>query len=157
LARLATCKECNKKLLPEEKQTYSGRSYCNTCYTIKINEKQSYDNLLNIVLQCFNITTPSGLMLKQIKQYKEEFKYSYDGMVYSLWYCKEVKNIKFEAKYGLAILKYEYENAKDYFLQQQKIQQSVTYQEKKENIKTYQYRPNKPTFLIDINTLVEGE
>ena len=45
--------------------------------------------------------------------------------MYSLWYITEVKKVRMEVKYGIAMVKYEYENAKRYFNEQNRMQVSV--------------------------------
>lgn len=97
-------------------------------------------------------------MLKQVKQYKDEFKYTYDGMTYTLWYCKAVLNKSFISKYGIAIIKFEYENAEQYFLQQQKIKNSVIDISNRVEPTVIKYKSNEhkqSNFLLDLDQLVK--
>ena len=151
------CKGCDKQLLPEEKYTYSNKAYCLVCYTKKFEEHESYTLLLKTICDYFNLDSCTGLMLKQIKQYKDEFTYSYDGMSYTLWYCKEILKKQFIEKYGIALLKYEYENAKKYFEQQSVIQQSTINQSEiivKKVIKT-NHTKHMTNYLIDIDAVIK--
>lgn len=157
IARISKCKECSKEISGENKYKYSSFNYCLDCYNVKIKNKESYDTLIKTLCEYFHIEQPTGLMLKQIKQYKEDFKYNYDGMTYTLWYCKDILSKKFIEKYGVAILKYEYENAKQYYLQQAQIKKST------ENITLDNVRyiiqrnikSNTSNYLIDIDDIIK--
>lgn len=121
MPRLSTCKSCGKKLQREEKYTYKNKTYCKDCYNVLTKEYNEYKNLVNSICEYFKIDKPTGLILKQIKDYKNTFKYEYKWMQYCLWYVTYIKNQNLEKKYGVAIIKYEYENAVDYYKQQNKI------------------------------------
>jgi hypothetical protein len=125
MSRLSTCKGCGIKLTKEEKFTHSNKTYCKVCYDKIKQEKENYNDLLKYISECFEIEFPDGLMYKQIKDYKEQFGYNYAGMTYTLWYCREILNKKFDKKYGVALIKYEYNNAKNYFNSQQEIKNSI--------------------------------
>lgn len=162
MAKLSTCKNCGKKVTKEEKMTHSNKSYCKECYDEIMHEKEEYKKLIDLICTYFKIEAPTGLILKQVKDYKEQFGYSYGGMTYTLWYIKEIENKNFtEVKYGVALIKYNYEKAKAYFEQQSKIGNSIT-EKPKENIKTVTIRPiiNKNTkdkMLFNIESLFKRE
>jgi hypothetical protein len=156
MTRMSTCKFCGDKLTKEEKYTYSSKTCCKKCYDIKIQEKQQYDSLLKDILQYFNLSVPNGLILKQIKEYKENFKYTYGGIQYCLWYLTEIKGMKLEVKYGIGIVKFEYENAKNYFEQQQSIQNSIVKPLENEVVHKVKFKINsrkKDKFLINLDEL----
>jgi hypothetical protein len=156
MTRLSTCKFCGKKLTKEEKYTYSSKTCCKDCYDIKLQEKEQYDNLLNQILKYFNLTVPNGMILKQIKEYKDKFEYTYGGMQYCLWYITEIKGIKLELKYGIALVKFEYENAKTYFEQQQSIQNSIVKPVNNEVVHKVKFKVNsnrKEKYLINLDEL----
>lgn len=125
MGRKSTCKGCGILLEKEEKYTYSSKTYCKNCYDKLQQEKENYNQLLDTIMEYLEMQVIDGLIYKQIKDYKEQFQYNYTGMTYTLWYCKEILNKKFERKYGIALIKYEYNNAKDYFLKQQQIRNSI--------------------------------
>lgn len=162
LARLSKCKGCEKELSKEEKYVYSNKTYCKKCYEQIQIEHQAYDLLLRTICEYYSIDKPTGLMLKQIKDYKEQFNYTYNGITYALWYIKAIENRSFsEIKYGIALVKYYYEKAKQYFNQQQRISNSVKTQsdttlkinEVKVNLNKVYKRENN--FLIDIDSLIK--
>ncbi len=133
MARLSTCVMCKAKLKKEEKFTYSNKTYCSKCYEIKKLEKREYDELLKTICEYYKIQVPTGLMLKQIKDFKEQFNYTYAGITYTLWYCKDILRKVFDCKYGLALVRYEYINAESYFMSQQAIQESIQQLNKRNN------------------------
>jgi len=162
LARLSKCKGCEKTISKEEKYVYSNKSYCKECYDKIQIGKQEYDLLLKTICQYFNLDQPTGLIFKQIKEYKEQLGYTYGGITYCLWYIKAIEGKSFsELKYGIALVKYNYEKAKKYFEQQQKIASSVqsnieqgeeAVNEVKVNLgKVYAKKNN---FLINIGDLI---
>lgn len=162
MARLSKCKGCGKILQSDEKYTYANKTYCSKCYDLKMKEREDYDNLIQWICKYFNQVSPNGMILKQIKDYKETFQYTYAGITYCLWYLTEIKGIKLEIKYGIGLVKFEYENAKNYFLQQQSIQNSVKNIEppiqitRKVKMKTNRNYNNK--FLINIDEMIsEGD
>lgn len=161
MARLSKCKNCGKTLQSNEKYTYSNKTYCSGCYTIKIKERDDYDNLIQWICKYFNQPSPNGMILKQIKDYKETFQYTYGGITYCLWYLTEIKGIKLDIKYGIGLVKFEYENAKDYFLQQQSIQNSVKNIEPPiqitRKVKMKINRDYADRFLINIDAMISEE
>lgn len=113
-----------------------------------------------MICEYFDIEAPTGLILKQIKNYKSEFGYSYSGMGYTLWYIKNIIGGNFIEKYGIYQIKNEYKNAEQFFISQQKIAESVTeYKETSRKVKFQSKgRSNDKSFLINIEDfLKEGE
>lgn len=123
--RMSTCKGCGKQLAKGEKLTYSSKTYCKECYDEKIRNKEEYDDAVSRIHDYFNLGVLNTLILKQLKDYVEDYGYTYSGIIYCLWYITEIRKVKLEVKYGIAMVKYEYENAKRYFTEQNRIQNSV--------------------------------
>lgn len=162
MARLSTCKMCNKKITKEEKIMVSNKPYCLECGEKLKQEAEEYKQLIDHICEYYQIQCCTGLMLRQIKEYKEKFQYTYNGMLYTLWFVKEIERRPFnEVKYGVAYIKYYYEKAKEYFEQQNKISESVKKIENKNNIKTVKIKSTMQNekgkdFLFNINSLFEG-
>lgn len=157
MARLSKCKGCDKELHTDERYKYSNKTYCKKCYDFKIAEKQSYDNLISWICTYFGENKPNGLILKQIKEYKDKFDYTYSGIHYCLWYLVEIKNVRIDKKYGIALVKFEYENSKTYFEQQQNIKNSIVKPVENEIIKKVKLKSNnkiKSKFLLNLDDLV---
>ena len=125
--RKSTCKECGKVIDdPRDKFVYSGKTHCEKCYDDKIEHKLNYDALVREIHNYFKLETMNTLILKQIKDYTTQLKFSINGIRYCLYYITVVKNIKLEVKFGIAMVKYEYDNSKNYFNQQNRVNNSLT-------------------------------
>lgn len=184
IARKTKCKgeNCEKLLEPEEKQILNGKAYCVECYlplyeqkrqekeNIKQKKEQTesqvknqYKQLISTICEYFNIKSPTGLMIKQIKQYKEEYGYTDAGIGYTLWYLKEIENKRFDdEKYGIALVKYHYDNAKRYYEQQEKSRKSVENIDVSEHVRVVNVRidenkNSKYKFTLDLDGLIGGD
>lgn len=158
MARLSTCKKCTKQITASEKYIFSGKSYCEDCYKILRRDADAFKELIDHICKKFEIIQPTGLILKQVKEYKNELKYSYAAMTYTLWYIEEILRKELELKYGIAIVKYYYEEARHYYEQQEKITNSITDVEIQTKIvKNNKSSPvNKLGSLVDISKIIEG-
>ena len=114
MARLSTCKGCGKKLQPEEKYSHASKTYCKECYEKILRDSDEYKQLIEFICTNYEIERPTGFMLKQIKDMKTEYGWSYAAMTYTLWYCKEVLGKQLIEKYGVALVKHFYEEASNY-------------------------------------------
>lgn len=162
MARLSTCKGCGKKLQPEEKHTHSSKTYCVDCFKKIERESTEYKQLIEFICENYGLERPTGFMLKQIKELKNEFNYSYASMTYTLWYCKEILNKGFIEKYGIALVKHYYEEAKDYYSQQERMKEqmdkiaNVDVKTKVVKKRTQQNNTNQSSSLINLGNLLEG-
>jgi len=161
MARLSKCKDCGKSLQPEEKHIHSSKTYCITCYEKIAQSSNEYKQLIKYICDNYEIERPTGLMLKQIKEFKDEFLYTYGGIIYTLWYVKEILNKEFIILYGVAIVKFYYDEAKTFYLHQEEIKKSMEVNGKVE-VKTKIVKINRTNktkvnnSLIDLGNLIEG-
>lgn len=96
----------------------------------KSKEEQDKIDLDNYIMQLFKIDYVDARIRKQIKQYREEYNYTYSGIRKALIYFYEVKGNPIEkANGGIGIVPYVYQNAYNYYLAlwqaQQKNQDKV--------------------------------
>ena len=89
MARLSTCKSCGKKLQPEEKYTHASKTYCKKCYEKIERESIEYKQLIEFICNNYKLDKPTGYILKQIKEFKTEYEYSYAAMTYTLGIVKK--------------------------------------------------------------------
>lgn len=157
MPRLSTCKECGLKIHSEEKKVHSGKSYCVNCYNEINKSSEEYKNLIEFICNIFEIDAPTGLIVKQIKDYKNTYKYTYGGITYTLWYAKEILGKTFNPIYGIALVKFNYDEAKNYYIQQENIKNQM---EKNSNIeiktkvvKINKHKSNKNKSLINLEDL----
>lgn len=161
MAKLSSCKDCGKELQSDEKHIHCSKSYCEICYDKIMKESDEYKRLIKYICENYSIQAPTGLILKQIKEYKTEYAYTYGGITYTLWYIKEILNKEFIVMYGISLVKFCYEDAKNYYIHQEEIKKSMELNSKAE-IKTRVVKVNnvdkntKNNSLIDIGSLMEG-
>jgi hypothetical protein len=137
MAHIVTCVYC-KQRFDRDKFPYiqvSARRYahqeCSLTEEQKISkEEQDKIDLENYILKLFKVDYVDARVRKQIKQYREEFNYTYSGIRKALTYFYEVKGNSIEkANGGIGIVPYVYQNAYNYYLAlwqaQQKNQDKV--------------------------------
>ena len=120
IARLVKCPFCGVSFDREKEKYihYKNRYWHVNCYNEKFPNEEDKEKLRTYIKNLFNIDKLTVLINKQIKDYTEEYKYTYSGILGTLVYCYEIKN---------------YEDAKNYF-QQKKAEQKRVIEESK-NIK----------------------
>lgn len=124
--RVSRCSCCGKEITEkDDKFKFSNKTHCGKCYEMKLKNKEEYDDLVRRIHEYFNLGTINTMILKQIKNYTEDYNFTYGGIIYCLWYLTEVKKVQMDVKYGIAMVKYEYDNARRYFESMNKIQMSV--------------------------------
>ena len=160
MGRLSTCKGCGKKLKKEEKFMHCSKAYCEDCYKKIERESTEYKQLIEFICTNYGLDKPTGFILKQIKELKNECGYNYAAMTYTLWYCKEVLNKPLVEKYGIALIKYYYEDAKDYYSQQEKlasqIEKLADAKIKTKIVKHISMDSNTRPSLINLEELLKG-
>lgn len=161
MARLSTCKSCGKKLQPKEKYTHANKTYCANCYIGIQRESDEYKQLIDFICTNYQIERPTGFMLKQIKELRTECSYSYAAMTYTLWYCKEILGKHLNEKYGVSLIKLFYNEAYDYYNQQERLRDQMKNIEKvEEKTKVVKCQnsqlQSKKSSLINLGSLLEG-
>lgn len=156
MARLYKCygEDCINKNLKYEKELLiedGGKRYCKSCLDKKIREIKERNELYNTIKQLYKIPYPTGMMLRQIKNYKEEFGYTYKGMDQTLRYINNDDNkITFNHRYGLGIITYRYDEAAEFYLNQEKAAKVNMF--KNDNIEEITVISNRPN---NINRIKE--
>ena len=186
------CKLCGEKFPTETMILFHGKKYCSSCietaksdYEIKLQEvterrqqrekelENDYQKLIDYICEQYELDVPTGLILGQIANYKKNFGYEYRWMGNALWYAHEIKGMTFIEKYGVALIKMFYDEAKDYTenLEKQqerlenKLKEQLENKHESEIIKTKvihklsstSNRKQKRVNLIDINSLIGGD
>ena len=82
------------------------------------NAQKDLEELEKYIKNLFGQNYINAKVRKQIRDYRQEYKYSYSGMLKTLFYWYEIKGHKFkneEANYGIGIIPYIYDKAHDYY------------------------------------------
>lgn len=125
MARQVKCVYCESKVDKEEAHVYKKKNYHEKCFKVWEQEKKDYENLKNYICDLHHLDFPTGVMLKQIKNYKEENFYKYRGMELALRYFYETLDNKVRQGDGIGIIPYVYEDAKLHYIKQQNIKKSI--------------------------------
>lgn len=116
MARLCKCYKCEDKFPKEQLETISSKNYCLKCAPIIKQNKKDREELINTIKNIYKISYPTGLMLKQIKDYETERGYKLKGITLTLFYCRDQLKLTFNPKYGLGIVPLHYLSARDYWI-----------------------------------------
>lgn len=159
--RLVKCYgTCGKKYPKSIMKKFSKKNYCPDCYEEKIKEEQDRQYLYNVIKETFNISFPTGLMLGQIKEFKEKRNYTYKNIAFTIDYITRIKKQKMDMKYGLALVPYYYDEMLEYYRDLQRKREQTVIQ--KPEIITIKIKPfkieneYKNKKLIDMNSLLKN-
>ena len=119
------CKQCSNEAPNEQKTVRNKLSMCSNCSTKFDKDKLEEQEFIRYLITELEIEQISGMILSQIKKFKTELNYPYLGMQYTTWYCKNVINMDFDLKYGIGFIPYKYTEAKDYYVEQERLKNSV--------------------------------
>ncbi|MDG0860380.1 hypothetical protein [Staphylococcus equorum] len=109
-------KEELKKLNLNKNSTNDGHNYCVSCYEKKIKDFNDRNDLYKFLQDTFDLNFPTGLMLRQIKQFNEERGYSYKNIRLTLNYIFNIKRCyKPMTKFGIAMVPHFHEEMIEYY------------------------------------------
>lgn len=109
------CYKNNIKYDDNQLYKYKSKNYCLFHYKkIKEDDKQRQE-LINCIKHVYKVRYPTGLMLSQIKKMKINNGYSYIGMKETILLLDSKNNIVLDSKYGLGLVPYYYEEARELY------------------------------------------
>lgn len=123
IAHIVICPYCRLKF-DADKEEYvkpNAQRYAHKlCYEAFLNkqtvEENDRDKLIAYIKKLFNTTTINPRIWKQLKQYTEEYQYSYKDIHNALIYAFEVKHNDIEkARGGIGLVPYVIQDSKKYF------------------------------------------
>lgn len=159
MARKVKCPECGTFNDKENAIESKGRYYCPICYENKQKEADDYKQLISYICTLYQIDVPTGWMLKQIKDFKEQFHYTYKGMKTTLNYFFEIEGNNPFDSLGVGIIPFVYDEAKKFYVDRFAVKNSVkdlTQINKKKTININRQKENniyKDIALIDIENI----
>lgn len=131
------CKICNNKFPKAQIIKYKSKNMCLKCHEQEQKLDAEKNDLCQTIKQLYGIDYVMPGYLKQIKQFREQYNFSYTGMKLTLLYCKNVLNLEFSTSRGLGIIPYQYEAAKkDYIRKQQLAKQMMNKNSNVQSVKT---------------------
>lgn len=123
MAHIVTCIYCKKKF-DRDKYPFvqvSNRRYAHVECSMsdeqkRVKEESDKESLNNYIMKLFNTSYVDARIQKQIKQYVDEYNFTYSGIQKALTYFFEIKGNSLEkANGGIGIVPYVYKNAYNYY------------------------------------------
>ncbi|PLR72194.1 hypothetical protein [Bacillus sp. UMB0728] len=131
-ARQVKCPYCETKLNKDDSFEFKKRYYHPECFETWRREADHRNELITYICELYDIDAPTGMMFKQIKEFQEQQNYKLKGMELSLKYFYEILDNKPREGDGIGIIPFVYEEAKNHYLKQQRIANSIENLESKE-------------------------
>ncbi|AYC51950.1 hypothetical protein EI976_05315 [Bacillus licheniformis] len=156
MARRVKCPYCETYLDKDDAIPYKKRYYHQNCFDTWKMEAVHRKELIKYICELYKIDAPTGMMLKQIKEFQEEYKYKLKGIELALRYFHETLGNPVREGDGLGIVPFIYEEAKADYLQKKAIEESVEEAKKhkqKESIVIIKKQNRKNIKIVDISTL----
>lgn len=161
MARLVKCYGyCNEKHLKTEMIKFKGANHCPPCYERKVKDTEDRERLYNMLKETFNLSFPTGLMLRQIKQFREERDYSYKNIAFTVDYMTRHKKIKLQMQYGIALVPHYYDEMIAYYKDLKRRRDNMVIE--KQSIKRIRIKPEplvneyREKKFINMNSLIGG-
>lgn len=160
------CPQCGEMMNREGKIPVKSRFYHPECLedlrkqnaegTKSVNlssNENEYAELISYICERYDIPRPTGMILKQIKTYKEDFGYRYKGMELALrfFYDLEENHVRDDA--GVGIIPYVYDRAKNFYARRIELQNSLTDEEPEVRVFKSRGRSVGNKRQIDMNEL----
>lgn len=161
MARAVICQVCRKKFdRDKEPFEHTSKGYFHKdCYNLMLKEREKRQT----ILEYFEQVVPNKkainypFLQKQIKQFTDK-NMTESGILGTLHYLIEVKKIRLKAETGIAIVPYQYDNARKYYESIAKLDSNIEKVSNKEYIVTVtEQQTNKYKNLIDIEAMFEEE
>jgi hypothetical protein len=159
MSRLVKCPYCEEKLPKEEAYAYKKKYYHPKCFQEWEQQKEHRKELIEYICQLYKLDAPTGMILKQIKEFQEEYGYKLKGMELALRYFYETLGNPVREGDGIGIIPYVYEEAKKHYIMKKRVEESVKEymsldkQPKIVEINSPKFTYTKKSRMIDISSL----
>lgn len=158
MARLVKCPYCEKQLSKEEAFEHKKKYYHEKCFNEWQQEKEHRQQLIDYICKLYRIEVPTGMILKQIKDFQTDYKYKLKGMELALRYFHETLGNPVQQGSGIGIIPFVYEDAKRHYIMKMKVEESLKQNEndiekKIVTVQSPQFTYHKKVTQIDISSL----
>lgn len=134
---VVTCKQCKSKIdksdaIKVKDRTYFCSKECSDKWDREHEKKEKSENdgdyqlLIKYVCQLYGVKSPTMVWLAQIKRFHENKNMKYGGMLLALKYYYETLGNAVNFEYGLGILEWVYDDAKEHYLKTKEIEKLVS-------------------------------
>lgn len=111
--------------------------YHKSCYDSMMADRANREDLMSFISSLLGPNANLAFVAKQIKQFTEQYGLTGSGIKGTLVYLTEIKKRRLNPKMGIALVPYEYENARKYFEGLSKLKENVVPYEEKETRVVY--------------------
>jgi len=126
MSKKLKCPVCGTFNDKEDTVYYNQKYYCKVCYENRKKEADDYKALIEYICELYNIDAPTGWILKQIKDFKEQFSYTYKGMKTTLDYFYRIKQENEpEEGTGIGIIPFVYDEAKKFYYDKKLVKENM--------------------------------
>ncbi|SNZ10019.1 hypothetical protein SAMN05421503_1474 [Terribacillus aidingensis] len=125
MGRQVKCPYCETKLDQEDAISHQKRYYHPNCLEAKKNESQDYKDLIEYICELHGISRPTGMMVKQIKEFRNDYNYKLKGIELALRYFYETESNPVREGDGIGIVPYIYDKARDHYVTILNVEESV--------------------------------
>jgi molybdopterin converting factor small subunit len=159
MAKLVKCPYCEKKLPKDEAVTHSKRYYHQNCFDEMQRNKEDRKELIEYICNLYNLDAPTGLILKQVKDFQETYNYKFKGIMLALQYFHDTLDNPVREGDGIGIVPYVYEDAKRHYITRVNVENSLEniegdfIKKKMIKVKSPELEHHKKLQAIDISSL----
>jgi hypothetical protein len=160
------CPTCKKKNEKEDTMKIGNKYYCIECGEKREeelnNNKDGWDELFEYICELYKIKKPTGMMFKQIKEFRNEpYKYTNWGMLATLKYYHETLDNPVLEDAGIGIIPYYYDRTAKHYNKKYQVEEYMDNFESEEVTKTVSIKPSskKRNHIkqLSFSSIVEGE
>lgn len=156
--KLVKCPKCESKVPKNESiQHRNKRYYHKECYEEITKESNTYKELISYICELYKVKHPSGQMLNQIKNYKNNLNYTNKGMELTLRYYYDILDNKVDDNnFGLSVIIPNYKAATKQYINKMNVANSITDDKLKTNkieVKVSSKSNQRDKKLIDMDLL----
>lgn len=143
MSRKVKCPSCGTYNDKETAVYHSSKYYCPICYENKQSETNEYKELIAYICELYGLDAPTGWILKQIKDFKEQYNFTNKGIKSTLHYFFEIQEgNEPNGETGIGIVPFVYDEAKKFYLDKKAVKDSIA------NCDSSQINNNKKTIKI---------
>ena len=120
------CPICSKMNDKEDTIKIGNRYYCKECAEHKDEYKSDWDLLFEYICKLYNISKPTGMMFRQLKEFRSEpYCFTDGGMYATLRYYHEILGNNVLDGSGIGIIPYYYDKTRQYYEQMNEVEESL--------------------------------
>lgn len=126
------CPYCKDRVAKEDSVQEGKRYFHFDCLEKKKEEEkeqrrhaEDYKSLIDYICRLYGLDAPTGMILKQVKDFQTEYNFKLKGMELALRYFHETQNNPVIEGNGIGIIVYVYEEAKRHFMTKMKVEASL--------------------------------